>query len=832
MKTWVAGFAISLWTLWGGVALAEPSAAAKVALNIERQPVRAALKELSDQAGVQVLMRVDNISVDGVMAPKVSGEWTVGEALKRILDGTGLGFEFVGEKTVRIAPLSGSEGTPAASAMDGSDATGIRFAQSDAATASSGSAESAENSPDVQLDEIVVTAQKRIERLQDVPVPVTAISAEKLVESNQLLLRDYYTSIPGLSLTPATQSAQVLSIRGIATGGGNPTTGVTIDDVPYGGSIAFGGGFIVPDIDPSDLTRVEVLRGPQGTLYGANSMGGLIKFVTIDPSTDSISGRLQAGTSSVYNGDGLGYSMRGAVNVPLSDAFAVRASAFTRRDPGYIDDPVRGVDGVNSANADGGRLSVLWRPADTLSIKLSALLQKIEGDGTSDTHALPGLGDLQQSTVRGTGWYDRKAQAYSATLAAKLGLGELTALSGYNINQEADAQDYSYGLAFFGPGGTIFNRNKNSKLTQELRYSMPIGSRVDWLLAGFYTDEDSAYTQGLSLLDPATGAEAVDLGIASAPTRFKEYAAFTDLTFHVTNRLDVQFGGRQSRIRQTQSGTSTLFGGSSITPEIVTRAEPFTYLVTPRLKLSPDLMIYARLASGYRAGGPNTAVSLGTSFPRQYDPDKTQNYEVGVKGDFLERTLSLDASLYYIDWKNIQVFLLTPDGLLGYTANTSRAKSQGIELSIESRPLQGLTISGWVVWNDAELTEDFPPTRDAFGASGDRLPFSSRFSGNISLSQEFPLTDSVTGFLGGTVSYVGDRKGVFMPALVQRQALPAYAKTDLRVGVRYDTWTVNLFANNVTDRRGLLTGGVGSFPPYSFQYIQPRTVGLSLGKEF
>ncbi len=158
---------------------------------------------------------------------------------------------------------------------------------------------------------------------------------------------------------------------------------MTIDDVPFGASTNLGGGRAVPDIDPGDLQRVEVLRGPQGTLYGASSLGGLLKFVTRDPATDDLGGQLQASSSDVVNGDDLGYSVRGSVNVPLGDTFAVRASGFFRRDPGYIYNVQTGESSINSADADGGRLTALWRLSDQWSVKVSALIQEIDGDGAT-----------------------------------------------------------------------------------------------------------------------------------------------------------------------------------------------------------------------------------------------------------------------------------------------------------------------------------------------------------------------------------------------------------------------------------------------------------------
>src|SRR5262249_21783889 len=156
---------------------------------------------------------------------------------------------------------------------------------------------------------------------------------------------------------------------------------VLIDDVPYGSSSTYGGaGAAPPDLDPSELARVEVLRGPQGTLYGSSGIGGLLKFVTLDPSTSGFSGPLQVGTSASAHSSETGYNVRGSANIPLSDTWAVRASAFSRRDPGYVDDPVHGFKDLNTVDVTGGRIAAMYKPSDTFSVKLSALAQKLEGD--------------------------------------------------------------------------------------------------------------------------------------------------------------------------------------------------------------------------------------------------------------------------------------------------------------------------------------------------------------------------------------------------------------------------------------------------------------------
>lgn len=698
-----------------------------------------------------------------------------------------------------------------------------------------------------KLEEVVVTAQKRSELIQDVPVPVTAIAADKLVDANQLRFQDYYTSVPGLSFAPNNQN-NYLAIRGIVTGGfSNPTVGVVIDDAPFGASNALGGGQVLPDFDPGDLARVEVLRGPQGTLYGASSMGGLIKFVTVDPTTDAVSGRVEAGVSNVYNGAQTGYNVRGSVNIPLSDTWAARASAFTREDPGYIDNPVRHLEGVNEERVDGARLGTLWRPSDTFSLKLSALYQQGRAEGSPQID--PTLGDLKQNYLPGMGRETTRFQAYAANLTTKLGNVDLTAITGYNVSHYDRWDDYTFGLGSFAQstfpalniaGTPIYEDTTDRKFTQELRLSSS-WNRFDWLVGGFYDHERYfGYTDIIAVNAAMQDVgDMYNLGLGSGA--LTEESVFGDLTYHFTDSFDVQLGGRESHIKITDDSPGITTG--ELVPALYGEPAPvlgspnppltsntFTYLLTPRLKLTPDLMVYARLASGYRAGGSNGVNPIPPT-PPQYNSDKTKNYELGLKGDFFAHRLTLDASLYYIDWVGIQLVLVNPTTQINYSINGSPAKSQGVELSTELRPLRGLTISAWGVYSDAVLTQDFPAGSTAYGVAGNRLPLSSRVSGQLSVRQEFPLWGDLTGFVGAAVNYIGNREGLFTSS-ADRAYYPAYAKTDLSGGVSYNSWLMSLYANNVTDRRGIYGGGPGMFPPFAYEIIQPRTVGLSVTRKF
>jgi len=319
------------------------------------------------------------------------------------------------------------------------------------------------------------------------------------------------------------------------------------------------------------------------------------------------------------------------------------------------------------------------------------------------------------------------------------------------------------------------------------------------------------------------------------PSTVSEYAAFADVTVHFTSQFDVQFGGRESWdhvVAATRYSTGLFVPPPPpvVTPAADMDSSAFTYLVTPEYKLSPDLMLYARFASGYRLGGFNVGVP---GIPRTYNPDKTNDYDLGIKGVLLDGHLSYDASLYYIDWRHIQIYVLDPALVSAYLANAGAAKSQGVEFSIQARPFAGLTVKLEGSYDDAVLTQNFPTNPNAVGSLGDRLPFSSRFSGSVSAEEEFPLTGALRGFAGGVVTYVDSRKGEFPGPTQTRVEFPAYVKADLRAGTRYENWTANLFLNNVADRRGIVGGGSAYFGTgYVADYIQPRTVGLSITRAF
>lgn len=839
----------------GGLLRLAQSSSLEKSYQIAAQPVSTALKVFAAQSNMQLIFTEGDVGdartsgVQGKLAPQ--------DALAEILRGTDLKYEFTANDVVVIRK--------SASRISASTHESVHLARIDSASSSSdpqaaiGASEAATNEvrsvsaveerSDRQVEEIVVTAQKREERLQDVPVPVTVLSADSLVDNNLLQLRDYYSKVPGLSYTPSGVGSPLIVIRGLTTGGANATVGVVLDDVPYGASSYAAGGYSSYDIDPSDLARIEVLRGPQGTLYGASSLGGLIKYVTVDPSTESFGGRVQMGTSALAASHGAGYYLRGSLNMPLGETFAIRASGFTRRDPGYIDNVQTGQRDVNLTEAKGGRVAALWRPTEGISLKLSALQQRIDQPGSAQVDLEPGLEGLQNTNMRGTGGIKHDLEAYSANLTVKAGTAEVTAVAGYNRDKFNSPLDLSFPFfndvsqQYFGGSGTGLELlHRNQKFTQEVRLAMPLGQRVDWVLGVFHAAEKGGEFNGIYAADPATGQNVGFWDNVYYWTTFNERALFSNFTIHVTDRFDVQVGGRTGRSESTAEQLingavfSEVFGtpDPSIIPKRSAKDSAFTYLVTPQFKISPDLMVYARLASGYRPGGANIGLP-GT--PLKYASDSTRNYEIGIKGDALNHAASFDASLYYIDWKDLQLSL--NDGFSTFFANGGRAKSQGLEVSSSWRPWKGMTLSGWVAWNDAKLSEPLPATSLSYGASGDRLPYSSRYSGTLAAEQEFPLRGSASGFVGGSASYVGERLDIFpsnnfatgQPA-GPRLRFPSYTRVDLQAGVRSGPWSGSLFINNVGDERGIVSGGYDPVNNTNVSLIQPRTIGLSLSRTF
>ena len=714
-------------------------------------------------------------------------------------------------------------------------------------TAMLASAQSAPAESPTELDTIIVTAQKRSERIQDVPMSISVVNAEKLADRGQVQLTDYFAQVPGLSMNARGSGRTQLIMRGIATATEqNPTVGVVIDDVPFGSSTT---DIQTPDLDPSDLQHIEALRGPQGTLYGASSMGGLLKYVTVDPDTYGFSGRAQLDVSSVAHG-GEGYGARAAVNIPvIEDTFALRVSAFDRRDAGFVRDLQQDRDEVNEGRVRGARVAGLWNASEAVTVRFAALAQDSESDGTAsvdvDFDHTPAYGKYARQRLGHTDIYEGKVRLYNVKVDADLGAATFDSITAYSEYEHDGPQDVTttFGgllgriLGVANPGVVIDNASTTEKWSQEFRLSSQGERTLDWQVGYFYTKEDTEGYQALRAVNRASG---VDLGLAPAytavsPSTFEEHAVYGDVNYHFTQKFDIQVGGRYSDVKQTSRTIydGPMNGGYSVETDPAAGEKVGTFLFSPRYKLDDNAIVYGRIASGYRAGGQNGAMP-GTNLPETYESDTLVSYETGYKGSFADNRVSLDVSLFYIDWTDIQLSVVDQATTQTYYTNGGKATSKGVETSLQWRPADGLSVAWNASYTRAELEQDLP--NGNYGRKGDRLPFSPEFSSSLNVTQDFPL-GSLYAFVGAGVTYVGDRVGTFSSSsAVRRFTMPSYTTVDLRAGVEGEQWAVTMYLKNAGDEYGFLSGTARNATTgqslYGASVIQPRTVGASFTWNF
>jgi iron complex outermembrane receptor protein len=723
------------------------------------------------------------------------------------------------------------------------------------------------------MTEIVVTAQKRSERLLDVPVSVAAVSGEALAQQNLVQLRDFYNRVPGVSLSGGgtEQRANGVAIRGVTTGGGTAATvAFTLDDVPLTSGAASAQSPLI-DIDPSDLQRVEILRGPQGTLYGASSLGGLMKYVTLAPNAQRFSGRVEAGGNTVAKG-GEGWSLRGAVNVPIvEDKLALRVSAFTRHDPAYLDNinaKAAGED-INKNRVQGGRVALQFKPTDIFTIDLSAMRQRAKFFGSPQVRVCPSCGTgaftgaPDFSPVNGDltlnlapSRRDVNFTLYQGRAGLDLGFADLISVSAYNeIKSKSDLdQTNTFGFllpAFAAPSGSsvsLVNADQTKKFSQEIRLASKSDGPLEWLVGGFYTHEKISVDQQL-IVRPTSGS-ATTAYTSVGPSTFEEKALFADATYRFTPAFDVQVGARYSSNDQDNASVTTIapqavrfFGPTSSVPKSESSDDAVTWLITPRYRFSPDMMAYLRIATGYRPGGPNSAGLVG--IPLSFKSDSVVSYEAGLKGAIPGLNATYEAALFQIDWDDIQLLTTDVDSQLTYYTNGSTARSRGVELSGRWSPIGGLSIDGSATYTDATLTDGLRSPAGAspiYGDKGDRLPGSAKVTASLSAQYDWSIGHGFSAFTGASLAYVGDRYAEFaniLPTATDNEAfgsrvkLPSYTTIDLRAGAYSDDWRLTAYVKNIGDKRGVVeatTRGGTSSPQAIF--LQPRTVGATLSRSF
>lgn len=731
--------------------------------------------------------------------------------------------------------------------------------------ASASSAQEAGSSAD--YGEIVVTASKRAERLQDVPAAITAVGGEKLETLGVQNFRDYASLVPGLAQRDTGQpGVGTIILRGLNSGPQQTTNtaGYYIDDTPFSASGYLGvSALMTPEPELAEIERIEVLKGPQGTLYGAGSLGGLIRVVTRKPDLTEFRGSMRGEISHVKGGE-LGFLLRGTVNIPVvQDLAAISATGYYRRMSGFVDNVGTGTKDVNRSNLAGGRIALLVEPAPNFRINLSGQYQDIENNGYSSVDLLPGTFTPRYGGYTYNDFLDFggevKYRLVNATAEYEMDAGTITASGSYakyDVDYAGDVTTTYIPIArgVLGPvsdavfgvpvdtllpassrAGSFFNPAAD-KYSAELRFASKRLGPIEFLAGAFYTKEDSTY---LANITPYTAAgvpfaSPFNYLIKTTTTsKYEEIAGFGNLTFYLTDNFDVTGGIRYAHNTQT-SGTG---GPGALTYFLPRAALTFdfsdnatTYLGTVRWRPMRNLSFYARAASGYRPGGPQTNSAPPPGAQSFIRSDTVWNYEAGVKASALDGAFTIDASVFHIDWKDIQLNTLSNGFILG--GNAASADVDGLELQMQARPNDLLTIGANLGHTRAVLTAITPEAAAvARAAAGDRLPLTPPWTASLVADQKIPLSSSVTGNVGATLRFQSAMFATY-PGLDPNptQKLPELTTVDLRASAAFDDrFTVQLRVDNLFDKFGFtnIDGASGSAT-----VIRPRTISLGVSANF
>lgn len=724
--------------------------------------------------------------------------------------------------------------------------------------------------------EIVVTAQKRSESIYSVPITINAYSQEKLDQQGVKNIADLSRVTPGLTFrTNNTFDNPTLAIRGVLSIVGAATTGVYIDETPvtarsvcfYCGSSAF------PQL--FDLERIEVLKGPQGTLFGAGSEGGTVRFITPQPSLDEVTGYGRAELATTRFGEA-SYEAGLALGAPIvTDKLGFRVSAWGRKDGGYIDrvDRVTGATldkNINNLKSYVVRASLAAKPVERLTITPSFYYQRNKTDGRNFFMDDQGL-FLSNRVIAEPGSDRQTIASLKAEFEAD-GATITSVTSYYDRRQkriddysEIEAIIYSGGAVSFLPGYVAQNELETTQKnwTQELRAASTGDGPLSWTIGLYYANNRSTLDQGIrqdldDLTVPLYGVPAVFVfGVPQVgpfsfvdhqTQRDTELAIFGQGSYELTDSLKLSLGARYSHIKfKTALDRSGLEAGGDVSVGSSQKSHPFTPKATLSYQAGPTLL-YATAAKGFRIGGGNTSVrevgicqndlqALGIDdVPNSYGSDSVWSYEAGVKSRFADGRGRIAGSVFQIDWKDIQSQVLLPTCLYDYTDNLGKARSRGFELDATIELIDGLSLYGQLSYTDAKFIKDIESGSLQLVTAGQSLPLSA-WTVSAGSEYEFTVSGDLNAYLRGDYQYSSafDRdhpnNNSYDP-ITNRS--PAIHLVSARAGVRTDSLDFSVFVNNLFDvRTDILLTRDGQFSnAFRRSVVRPRTIGATVTKRF
>ncbi|AHE55442.1 TonB-dependent receptor [Sphingomonas sanxanigenens] len=728
--------------------------------------------------------------------------------------------------------------------------------------------------PDTTADavdggDIVVTGTRRGDAsVKNTALAITAFSGETLERSHVTSLSDIRALDPSVNIQSYGAAQTKVVLRGIDSDVGATSALYLNESAVLGGT----GGNILGDGKPGirlhDIDHVEVLKGPQGTLFGTASMSGTLRVLTRKPELDQWGGSAELGLSAVEGGNPFAEAS-GTINAPIvADTLGVRITGWLESGGGFIDQRPR--DGVVIRNGNdqfvrGVRGELLWQAGPDLSVRALATHQAIDVDGSQAFQTAAGPYLNTSPTVE---TYQDRYSLFSLTAGYDLGFGAIIASGSYSKQDVRNTKDSTPTNISFGVNAPLnFVANIDFEdFNSEVRFSSAFDGPFQLVAGAYYEHTESDYQtnaiqapdfipacftyeecKAKGLAEPGRGNSIYEFGTLTQ-RRIDQYALYAQADWEMVQGLTATVGARYFRaeVRDLVTNLQTVFPdfvfGIVTTPSVTgdregVNTEP-SYNFALLWEATPNLSLYGRAASGFRIGGVNTATSLaeqaGVVFPGTYDPDSLWSYEVGIKGYAFDRALFFDLAGYRVDWTNQQL-LASAAGAFGYTINAGKTVTKGVEFNTTLTLPQGFSVNGNVTYVDARLAEDLPPevvAAGTFGSDGDRVPLSPRWSAAATANYETALGGTLTGFVAGNITYHGDSYSSFSRATAFDTYLPDYTLIGARFGLRTEGGVeFTIYGDNLTNAAPYL-GVIPSQDGVRIFTARPRTIGARVRARF
>jgi iron complex outermembrane recepter protein len=749
-----------------------------------------------------------------------------------------------------------------------------------------------DTTPNGELTEIVVTATKRNSTVQETPISLTAISGADLLDRGVTDLAQIAQSVPGISMRTSGPGQTEFEMRGMASvGGDSPTVGFYLDDTPLTAPATTNNGKVVIDPNLYDLNRIEVLRGPQGTLYGSGSMGGTIKLVPNPPNPSAFDVSAETGLGDT-DGGGFDHRENAMLNIPFGGGTAaLRIVGSESHDSGWLsrvviangDFPLetnggltRGnvlaapvaedYRGVNDTELTGVRAALLWRPIDGLIITPTYLYQRITQGGLNDIDSDPGTNAHYQPFDIAEPFSDT---FHLASLNVSYEFPDFSLTSNTSrwsrvedLNQDASEQwqwalglpSYYVGNGGVGPVNPNLEQDKSRQTSEEVRLTSTWSSPFQWLVGYYYADFGSDWNAFIIAPEGAPVLGTPNIYTQYVPTKITQQSQFAELSYKITSELKATIGARHfsydAAVYTTVNGAVGPTGTDTATSYVTSERDQG---VNPKFDLSyepsKNLLVYTTAAKGFRPGGGTgpipTSGPLGsqceanlqtlygtTSFvpsPVSYGPDQVWSYELGEKWRALGGRVTINSAAYFENWGGVQQNI--PLGCsFQFTANAGDAHIYGGEIELQAALTDELIFSGNTGYAHAQIVKS-----NVLGVGiepGTAVQEVPNWTSSASLAYRHTLTDQLAVTARIENNYVGSRTD----STFAINQLSPYDLTNVRFGVASNRWSATLYATNLLDKRALLNNVTQvsiNLPTYNRVAVtQPLTVGIDLSYHF